>query len=67
VLELPDVPTPQLAAGEEDVLVGRVRRDGASPNGLALYLSCDNLRKGASLNALQIAELLLGAVTPARR
>ena len=40
-------------------IVGRVRRDRASANGLALYLSCDNLRKGAALNAIQIAELML--------
>jgi len=67
VLELPDFPTPQDAAGQDEVLVGRIRRDGASPNGLALYLSCDNLRKGASLNAIQIAELLLGALAPTAR
>jgi aspartate-semialdehyde dehydrogenase len=67
VLEIPDVPTPQLAAGQDEVVVGRVRRDGASPNGLVLYLSCDNLRKGASLNAIQIAELLLAVVAPASR
>jgi aspartate-semialdehyde dehydrogenase len=65
VLDLPDVPTPQAAAGADDVLVGRIRRDGASANGLVLYLSCDNLRKGAALNAIQIAELLLAVVTPA--
>jgi aspartate-semialdehyde dehydrogenase len=45
------------------VLVGRIRRDPAAENGLALFLACDNLRKGAALNAVQIAELLLGAVT----
>jgi aspartate-semialdehyde dehydrogenase len=67
VLDLPDFPTPQDAAGQDEVLVGRVRRDGASPGGLALYLSCDNLRKGASLNAIQIAELLLAAVAPVAR
>jgi aspartate-semialdehyde dehydrogenase len=65
VLDLPEVPTPQAAAGADDVLVGRVRRDGASANGLVLYLSCDNLRKGAALNAIQIAELLLAALAPA--
>ncbi len=59
VLELPEFPTPSAAAGGDDVLVGRIRRDGAVENGLALYLSCDNLRKGAALNAIQIAELLL--------
>jgi aspartate-semialdehyde dehydrogenase len=41
------------------VLVGRIRPDAASDNGIALYLSADNLRKGAALNAIQIADLLL--------
>jgi aspartate-semialdehyde dehydrogenase len=62
VLDLPDVPTPRKATGKDGVLVGRVRRDAASDNGIALYLSSDNLRKGAALNAIQIAELLLSAV-----
>ncbi len=62
VLDLPAFPTPSAAAGEDDVLVGRVRRDTASENGIALYLSSDNLRKGAALNAIQIAELLLEGV-----
>jgi aspartate-semialdehyde dehydrogenase len=61
VLDLPAYPTPADAAGGDEVLVGRIRRDHASENGLALFLSCDNLRKGAALNALQIAELLLAA------
>ena len=54
-----DFPTPKLAASINDVLVGRIRRDRAAENGLALFLACDNLRKGAALNAIQIAELLL--------
>ena len=62
VLDLPAFPTPSAAAGEDDVLVGRIRRDTASENGIALYLSSDNLRKGAALNAIQIAELLLEGV-----
>ena len=67
VVDLPAFPTPRAAAGADEVLVGRVRRDAASDNGLALYLSCDNLRKGAALNALQIAELLLlDGVSPIR-
>ncbi len=62
VLELPEVPSPRAAAGIDEVLVGRIRRDAASENGIALYLSSDNLRKGAALNAIQIADLLLDAV-----
>jgi len=54
-----DVPTPQAAARTDDVLVGRIRADRAAENGLALFLACDNLNKGAALNAIQIAELLL--------
>ena len=57
-VELADVPTPQLAAGRDPSFVGRVRQDGA--HGLALFVSSDNLRKGAALNAVQIAELLVG-------
>jgi aspartate-semialdehyde dehydrogenase len=54
-----EVPTPQDAARCDDVLVGRIRPDRAAENGLALFLACDNLNKGAALNAIQIAELLL--------
>ena len=54
-----DFPTPQAATGRDEVLVGRIRRDRAAENGLALFVVCDNLRKGAALNAIQIAELLL--------
>jgi aspartate-semialdehyde dehydrogenase len=54
-----DVPTPGAAAQTDQVLVGRVRPDRAAENGLALFLACDNLVKGAALNAIQIAELLL--------
>jgi aspartate-semialdehyde dehydrogenase len=61
VLELPEVPTPAAAAGGDEVLVGRIRRDSATETGLALFLASDNLRKGAALNAIQIAELLLSA------
>ncbi len=62
MLELPEFPTPKRAAGGDDVLVGRIRVDRAQANGLAFFLSCDNLRKGAALNAIQIAELLLAGV-----
>jgi aspartate-semialdehyde dehydrogenase len=58
-IRLEDFPTPRLAAGADDVLVGRIRRDTSSAKGLVLFLACDNLRKGAALNAIQIAELLL--------
>ena len=58
-IRLEDFPTPRLAVGEDVVLVGRIRRDASSRTGLVLFLACDNLRKGAALNAIQIAELLL--------
>src|SRR6185437_15993967 len=54
-----DFPSPGKAAGIDDVLVGRIRRDPTVEQGLALFLASDNLRKGAALNAIQIAELLL--------
>jgi aspartate-semialdehyde dehydrogenase len=57
-VELADLPTPADAAGRDRVLVGRIRRDTAG-DGLALWAVNDNLRKGAALNAVQIAELLL--------
>ena len=52
-------PTPIEAEGQDDVLVGRIREDIALDNGIAMWLSCDNLRKGAALNSLQIAEEIL--------
>jgi aspartate-semialdehyde dehydrogenase len=58
-IRLEHVPRPRDAVGIDDVLVGRVRRDETVENGLVLFLACDNLRKGAALNAIQIAELLL--------
>jgi aspartate-semialdehyde dehydrogenase len=54
-----DFPSPGKAAGIDDVLVGRIRRDPTVEHGLALFLASDNLRKGAALNAIQIAELVL--------
>jgi aspartate-semialdehyde dehydrogenase len=54
-----DVPSPGQARGIDEVLVGRIRRDPTVDRGLALFLASDNLRKGAALNAIQIAELLL--------
>ncbi len=56
---LADVPTPLHAAGGDLSLVGRIRRDPTVEHGLALFVSGDNLRKGAALNAVQIAEALL--------
>jgi aspartate-semialdehyde dehydrogenase len=59
-VRLVEAPTPRAAAQTEEVLVGRIRPDRAAEgNGLVLFLACDNLVKGAALNALQIAELLL--------
>jgi aspartate-semialdehyde dehydrogenase len=60
-IRLEDFPTPGMAAGADDVLVGRIRRDRTVENGLSLFVVCDNLRKGAALNAIQIAELVLDA------
>jgi len=57
-IRLVDFPTPGRAAGEDDVLVGRIRADRAGGRGLSFLVVCDNLRKGAALNALQIADLL---------
>jgi len=54
-----DVPTPLKSAGIDPSIVGRIRRDETMPNGLAFFVSGDNLRKGAALNTIQIAEQLL--------
>ena len=62
---LVDVPTPLHAAGTDPTLVGRIRTDPGVPHGLALFLAGDNLRKGAALNAVQIAELVAGAAPAA--
>ncbi|MCX4093711.1 aspartate-semialdehyde dehydrogenase [Nocardia sp. alder85J] len=60
-VRLTDVPTPLAAAGVDESLVGRIRQDPGAPEGrgLALFVSGDNLRKGAALNTIQIAEVLL--------
>jgi aspartate-semialdehyde dehydrogenase len=58
-VQLDDFPSPGKAAGGDDVLVGRIRRDSTVDRGLAVLLACDNLRKGAALNAIQIARLVL--------
>jgi aspartate-semialdehyde dehydrogenase len=58
-LRVQQFPTPRDALGIDEVLVGRIRRDPTVANGLVLFVVADNLRKGAALNAVQIAELLL--------
>ena len=58
-LRVDEFPTPGRAAGTDHVYVGRVRADLTVENGLSFLVVCDNLRKGAALNAIQIAELLL--------
>ena len=58
-LALSEFATPGDAAGRDEVLVGRVRDDGSGGSGLAIWAVNDNLRKGAALNAVQIAEALL--------
>ncbi|MEU3665487.1 aspartate-semialdehyde dehydrogenase [Streptomyces virginiae] len=57
-VELSEIPTPLQAAGKDASYVGRIRVDETVENGLALFVSNDNLRKGAALNAVQIAELV---------
>ena len=52
-------PMPIDAAGEDDVFVGRIRQDVSNPRGVVMWLVVDNLRKGAALNGIQIAEELL--------
>jgi aspartate-semialdehyde dehydrogenase len=56
---LTEVPTPLLAVGQDPTYVGRIRRDDTADRGLSLFCSSDNLRKGAALNAVQVAELLI--------
>ncbi len=49
---------PRDAAGTDPVYVGRIRQDTTVPNGLTFWVVADNIRKGAALNAVQIAEIL---------
>jgi aspartate-semialdehyde dehydrogenase len=67
-VELMDVPTPLDAAGRDPSLVGRIRVDQAAPagKGLVMFISNDNLRKGAALNAVQIAELVASQLVSGR-
>jgi aspartate-semialdehyde dehydrogenase len=62
VVDNPDerlYPMPIEAAGTDDTLVGRIREDLSVENGLDLWIAADNIRKGAALNAVQIAEILI--------
>ncbi|MDU2664742.1 MAG: Asd/ArgC dimerization domain-containing protein, partial [Clostridium perfringens] len=52
-------PTPLELSGKDEVFVGRIRRDFSLDNGLNLWVVADNIRKGAALNAIQIAEILI--------
>jgi aspartate-semialdehyde dehydrogenase len=71
VLDEPAVslyPQPWPAAGTDEVFVGRIRKDASKPNGLVIWVVADNLRKGAALNAVQIAELLINqSLIPSRK
>ncbi|MEV7424288.1 MULTISPECIES: aspartate-semialdehyde dehydrogenase [unclassified Streptomyces] len=62
-VELSEIPTPLQAAGKDVSYVGRIRNDETAENSLALFVSGDNLRKGAALNAVQIAELVAAELT----
>lgn len=66
-VELSDVPTPLEAAGRDPSYVGRIREDQSAPegHGLAMFISNDNLRKGAALNAVQIAEIVAAEIAAA--
>jgi len=52
-------PMPALAEGKDDTFVGRIRRDDSIQNGISMWVVSDNIRKGAALNAIQIAERLI--------
>ncbi len=60
-LEGPEYPMPTDAAGQDEVMIGRLRPDPQVPNAFVCWVVCDNLRKGAALNAVQIAECLIRA------
>ena len=59
---LSDIPTPLQAAGQDPSYVGRIRRDDTVEHGLAFFCANDNLRKGAALNAVQLAELVAASL-----
>lgn len=54
-----EYPLPASVAGTDDVFVGRIRKDVSHPNGIAMWVVADNVRKGAALNTIQIAEVLV--------
>jgi aspartate-semialdehyde dehydrogenase len=58
-VELTEIPTPLMATGRDVSYVGRIRRALDHPNALAFFVAGDNLRKGAALNVVQIAEELV--------
>jgi aspartate-semialdehyde dehydrogenase len=58
-VKLSQYPLPIMADGHDETFVGRIREDISIPNGLNLWVVSDNLRKGAALNAVQIAEILI--------
>ena len=64
-VEVTDVPTPLAAAGKDPSFVGRIRQDQSVDDGrgLAMFVVGDNLRKGAALNAIQLAELVIEEIT----
>jgi aspartate-semialdehyde dehydrogenase len=66
-VQLADIPNPLEAAGQDPSFVGRIRQDQSVPDGkgIALFISNDNLRKGAALNAVQLAELAAAKLTAA--
>jgi aspartate-semialdehyde dehydrogenase len=59
-----DLPSPLASEGHDEVFVGRIRGDDSHPRALSMWVVSDNLRKGAATNAVQIAELLVGAARP---
>ncbi|MDP2912930.1 MAG: Asd/ArgC dimerization domain-containing protein, partial [Candidatus Omnitrophota bacterium] len=52
-------PMPISAEGKDDTFVGRIRRDESIKNGISMWVVSDNIRKGAALNAIQLAERLI--------
>jgi aspartate-semialdehyde dehydrogenase len=59
--QLKQYPLAIMAAGKDDTFVGRIREDESIKNGINMWIVADNLRKGAALNAVQIAEKLINA------